>query len=125
MKRPKNVEEYIAGYPIDIQKRLEQFRAMIKKSAPGAQEVISYGMPAYKLNGMLLYFAAHTHHIGLYPMATGIAAFNKELSAFKSSKGTVQFPFEQPVPVKLITRIVKFRVKENQEKVRTKAKMKI
>ena len=81
-------------------------------------------MPAYKLNGMLVYFAAHTNHIGLYPMASGIEAFQKELSAYKSAKGSVQFPNDKPLPTKLITNIIKFRVKENLDKAKAKLKKK-
>jgi uncharacterized protein YdhG (YjbR/CyaY superfamily) len=120
MKKSKDVEEYISGYPAEIQKRLERIRAIVKKTAPMADEVISYGMPAYKLNGMLLYFAAHTSHIGLYPMASGIAAFKNDLSDYKSAKGSVQFPNDKPLPVSLISRILKFRVKENLEKAKAK-----
>jgi uncharacterized protein YdhG (YjbR/CyaY superfamily) len=120
MKKPKNVDEYITGYPEEIQKRLEQIRAIVRKAAPMAIEIISYGMPAYKLNGMLLYFAAHTNHIGLYPMASGIEAFKKELAAYKSAKGSVQFPNSKPLPAKLITSILKLRVKENQERAKSK-----
>ena len=122
MNKPKDFDEYIASYPEDIQEILEQLREAIKKAAPGAEEVISYGMPSYRQNGRLIYFAAHKSHIGLYPMATGIAAFRNRLSAYKWSKGTVQFPFDKPLPLGLITKIVKFRVKENLQKVKTKKK---
>ncbi len=122
MNKPKDFDEYIASYPEDIQEILERLREAIKKAAPGAEEVISYGMPSYRQNGRLIYFAAHKSHIGLYPMATGIAAFRNRLSAYKWSKGTVQFPFDKPLPLGLITKIVKFRVKENLQKVKTKKK---
>jgi uncharacterized protein YdhG (YjbR/CyaY superfamily) len=122
MTKPKNINEYIAGYPKEIQKLLEQARATIKKSAPQANEVISYGMPAFKLNGMIAWFAAHTKHIGFYPGASGIEAFKKELSIYKGAKGSVQFPFDKPIPLKLISEIVKFKVNENL--LRTKARKK-
>jgi len=112
----KNIDAYIAGFPRGTQKLLEQLRATIKKAAPLAEEVISYGMPAFKLNGMLVWFAAHTKHIGFYPRISGIAAFKKELSIYKVAKGSVQFPLDKPLPLGLITKIVKFRVKENLER---------
>lgn len=112
----KNVDEYIARHSKEIKERLKNIRAVIRKAAPDAKETISYGMPAYKLNGMLLFFAAHLNHIGFYPLTTGIKAFKKELAGFKMSKGSVQFPFERPLPLGLIARVVKFRVKENLEK---------
>lgn len=116
MKKATNIDEYIAGYPEEIQKILEQLRATIKKTAPKAEEVISYGLPAFKLNGMLVWFAAHSKHIGFYPRASGIEAFKKELSNYKSAKGSVQFPIDKGLPLALIKKIVKFRVKENEQK---------
>jgi len=118
MNRPKSIEEYIASFPKDVQQILEEVRAIIKKAAPGATELISYNMPAFKLNRILVYYGAHTNHIGLYPTASGIEAFKKEISAYKWAKGSVQFPFDKPMPVDLITRIVKFRVVENLQKGR-------
>ena len=122
MKKPKNVDEYIAGYPEDVQKYLDQVRGAIKKAAPKAEEVISYGIAAYKLNGMLVWFAAHTKHLGFYPRVSGITTFQKELSIYKGAKGSVQFPYEKPMPLGLISKIVKYRVKENQERTKTKKK---
>lgn len=120
------VEEYIASFPEHTRELLQQIRAVIKKAAPGAEEVISYKMPAYRLNGMLVYFAGYKNHIGFYPTGSGIAAFQKELSAYKGAKGSVQFPLDKKLPVALIAKIVKFRVKENKEKeVITKTKKKI
>ncbi len=119
-----NVDEYIASQPANVQSRLKQIRQAVKKAAPAADEVLSYGMPAYKYNGMLLYFAAHTHHIGFYPFTTAIAAFAKELSKYHTSKGTVQFPNDQPIPLPLISKLVKFRIKENEEKAALKKKTK-
>ena len=124
MQKPVDTDAYIAGYPKETQKNLKQLRATIKKAAPQAEEVISYGMPAYKWNGMLVYFAAYEKHIGFYPGSSGIAAFKKELASYKTSKGTVQFPVDEPVPLPLVARIVKFRLKENQEKTLLKKKKK-
>jgi uncharacterized protein YdhG (YjbR/CyaY superfamily) len=118
--KPNNVDQYIAGFPEEIQKLLVQMRGAVKKAAPKAEEVISYGMPAYKLNGMLVWFAAHTNHIGLYPRGSGIEEFKNELANYKVSKGTVQFPLNKPLPVALITQIVKFRVAENLSRVKKK-----
>src|SRR5665647_590449 len=120
MTKPTNVDEYISGFPKDIQKILEQLRVTITVAAPQATEVISYGMPAFKMNGMLAWFAAHTNHIGFYPGASGINAFQKELSIYKWAKGSVQFPFDKPLPLKLITKIIKFRVNENLHKANMK-----
>jgi len=120
MNKPLNVDEYIAGFPLPVQKRLNTLRDAVIKTAPDAQEVISYGMPAYKQNGMLLYFAAHKNHIGLYPMGSGIEAFKEEITEYKSAKGSVQFPMDKPLPLALIKRIVKFRVEKNKEKLKSK-----
>lgn len=114
--KAENVDKYIADFPSDVQKLLEQMRSAIKNAAPQADETISYAIPTYKLNGMLVYFAGYANHIGFYPGAAGIAAFADELSDYKTSKGTVQFPIDQPLPLKLVTKIVKFRVKQNLEK---------
>ena len=122
MKKASNINQYIASFPKGVQKLLEQVRMTIRKAAPQAEEVISYGMPAFKLNGMLVWFAAHTNHIGLYPKATGIEAFKKELSRYKWAKGSVQFPLDKPLPLGLITKIVKFRVKENLQRAKNRVK---
>lgn len=95
---------------------LEQVRSAIRKAAPQAEETIAYGMPAYRLNGPLVYFAAFKHHLGFYATPTGHEAFAKELANYKQGKGSVQFPLDEPIPIDLITKIVKFRVKENLEK---------
>jgi uncharacterized protein YdhG (YjbR/CyaY superfamily) len=116
MANPNNINEYIAGFPKNIQEILEKLRTTIKKAAPEAEEVISYGMPAFKLNGLLVFFAAHKNHIGFYPTPSGIEAFKKELAAYEGVKGSVQFPIEKPLPLGLITKIVKFRAKGNLEK---------
>ena len=122
MAKPTNIDEYIKSFPKDIQTLLEQFRLTVKKNAPQATEVISYGIPAFKLNGMLVWFAAHTAHIGFYPRVSAIEAFKKELSIYKGAKGSVQFPFDKPLPLGLIKKIVKFRVQENLLRVKTKKK---
>ena len=119
-----NVDNYIAGFSEETQKLLKEIRATIKKAAPDAEEVISYQMPAYKQNGILVYFAGYKNHIGFYPTASGIANFKEEFSVFKSSKGAVQFPVDKPLPLKLITTIVAFRVKENAEKAERKMQKK-
>jgi uncharacterized protein YdhG (YjbR/CyaY superfamily) len=113
MKKPKDIDEYISSSPLEIQAILEQLRATIKKAAPLAEEVISYGMPAFKLNGMLVWFAGHSKHIGLYPRVSAMEAIQKELSNYKRAKGSVQFPLDKPLPLGLVSKIVKFRVKEN------------
>ena len=120
--KPNDIDEYIANCPPDVHEMLQQVRDTIKKAAPGATEVISYRMPAFKLNGILVWFAAHSKHIGFYPKASGIENFKKELSIYKNAKGSVQFPFSQPMPLSLITKIVKFRVKEDMEKTGLKPK---
>jgi uncharacterized protein YdhG (YjbR/CyaY superfamily) len=124
MNKPKDIDEYIVSFPDNIQKILQQLRTTIKKAAPDAEEVISYGIPAYRQNGILVYFAVYKSHIGFYPKPTGIEAFKKELAAYKWSKGSVQFPLDKPLPLGLITEIVKFRVKENSQKAKKKLKRK-
>lgn len=121
-EKPPDVDCYISDFPDEIQVMLERLRQTIRKAAPQADEVISYGMPAYKMNGMLVWFAAHSKHIGFYPGASGIEAFKKELSAYKGAKGSVQFPLDKPLPLGLVTEIVKFRVMENLQKLKTKKK---
>jgi uncharacterized protein YdhG (YjbR/CyaY superfamily) len=116
--KPATIDEYMAGFPKDVQAVLEQVRTTIRKAAPGAQETIAYGMPAYRLSGPLVYFAAFKNHIGFYATPTGHEAFAKELSKYKQGKGSVQFPLNQPMPLELITRIVKFRVGENTSKAK-------
>jgi len=124
MAKAKNVNEYIAGFPKDIRGILEKLRTTIKKAAPGAEELINYGVPAFRLNGNLVFFAAHKNHIGFYPAPSGIEAYKKELAAYEGAKGSVQFPIEKPLPFGLITKIVRFRVKENLEKATAKVKKK-
>jgi uncharacterized protein YdhG (YjbR/CyaY superfamily) len=117
-----NVDEFIAAYPPSVQKMLKQLRAAIKKAAPEAEESISYMMPAYKLHGPLVYFGAYEKHIGFYPTGTGVAAFQKEIASYKSSKGAIQFPLDEPLPLTLVEKIVKFKVKENMMKAEIKKK---
>jgi uncharacterized protein YdhG (YjbR/CyaY superfamily) len=111
-----NVDEYIAGFPVKIQKKLQEMRATIKAAAPEAQEKISYQMPAYALKGVLVYFAAQKHHIGFYPTSSGIEKFKAEFAEYVWSKGAVQFPYDRPLPLELVKKIVKFRVEENLKK---------
>jgi len=122
MMTPKvnTINEYIALFPKDVQKLLEEIRQTIKKAAPKAEEVISYSMPAFKQNGVLVYFAGYKNHIGFYPTSSGIKNFQKEISSYKNSKGAVQFPLDKKLPLALITKIVKFRVKEDAEKAKLK-----
>lgn len=120
--KPNDINEYIASFPKNVQKLLEQIRSIIQKAAPEATEAISYAMPTFKLNGILVHFAAFQNHIGFYALPSGNEAFQKELSAYKTGKGSIQFPINEPLPEALITKIVKFRVQENLEKVLTKKK---
>jgi uncharacterized protein YdhG (YjbR/CyaY superfamily) len=118
----ESIDEYILQFPSEVQEILEKLRRVIKESAPDAKEKISYQMPAFVLNGNLVYFAAYKKHIGFYPTPSGINAFKNELSEYKGGKGTVQFPIEKPLPYELISRIVKFRAAENKKKAEDKLK---
>lgn len=120
--KPKSVDEYIAAFPKKTQALLKQMRSTIKKTVPTAEEVISYNMPGYKLHGMLVYFAGYENHIGFYATPTGNSEFEKELSVYKTGKGSVQFPVDKPLPITLITKIVNYRVKQNQIKALSKKK---
>jgi len=113
MEKYKSVQQYLSTLPEDIQFKVEELRETIKKAAPGASEVISYNMPAYKMNKVLVYFAVYKNHIGFYPTSSGIAAFQKEIGGFKSSKGAVQFPINEKLPLELIVKIVLFRLAED------------
>ena len=115
----KTIDEYIQTFSPPVRKLLEKLRQTIRESAPEAEEVISYQMPAFKYNGMLVYFAAWKNHIGFYP-AGALKAFDKELSVYEVSKGTIRFPINKPLPLGLISKIVKFRVKQNEEKISLK-----
>lgn len=110
---PRNIDDYIERFPVKVQKLLQKIRKTIQKAAPEATEVISYQMPAFKQKRVLVYFAAYKNHIALYPAPRGAREFKKELEQYEGGKGTVQFPLDHPVPYDLITRIVKYKVKEN------------
>ncbi|NOU18089.1 MAG: hypothetical protein HOO91_11095 [Bacteroidales bacterium] len=118
------IDIYISGFPKEVQILLEQVRTTIRQIAPDAEETIKYAIPTFVLNGNLVHFAAFKNHIGFYPVPSGIEAFKKELSIYKQGKGSVQFPLDQPIPVELIAKIVKFRVAENQRKVNLKTSKK-
>jgi uncharacterized protein YdhG (YjbR/CyaY superfamily) len=118
--KAENIDEYIAAFPKDIQKKLKEIRMTIKKAAPQAEEKISYAIPTFALHGNLVHFAAFKNHIGFYPAPRAIDAFKKELLGYEGGKGTIQFPLDKPLPLPLITKIVKFRVKENVEKAKMK-----
>jgi uncharacterized protein YdhG (YjbR/CyaY superfamily) len=130
--KPKNIDEYIAGFPADIQDKLQKIRMTIRKAAPQAQEKISYQIPAFAQCGNLVYFGAFKTHISFFPTSSATREFKEELSSYATSKGTVQFPMDKSIPLGLISRIVKFRLKENlakaeaakrKRKVKKKAKL--
>ena len=123
-RTPGTIDEYIAGFPVPVQESLEKMRKTIRKAAPNAEETISYQMPAFTLEGSLVYFAAFKNHIGLYPRPTAIKKFKRELSPYEGAKGTVRFPLDKPIPLALISKIVKFRVKENLARAAAKQKKK-
>lgn len=114
MKKPVNVDEYIAGFPDDIKEKLELLRQLIRSTAPESEEMMSYGMPAYKLNGNGVWYGAFSNHIGFYPKVTGTDALKKELLNFKGTKGSVHFPLNRPLPVELITEMIRVRFSENK-----------
>ncbi len=114
--KPKTIDAYISAWPVNVQELLEQVRTTIRENAPTASETISYGIPTFTLNGNLVHFAAFKNHIGFYPGPSGIEAFPNQLSKYVRAKGSVQFPYDKPLPLGLISRIVKFRVKENKAK---------
>lgn len=118
----KTVEEYIAAFPDDIQEILQGLRNTIRQVAPGAEEVISYNMPGFRQDGMLVWYAANKEHIGFYPTGSPIVAFKEELKKYKTSKGAIQFPIGKPIPKTLVKNIVKFRVSENTAKAKAKKK---
>lgn len=119
-----SIDEYIATFPKDIQEVLEKLRATIRKAAPNAEETINYQIPTFTLKGNLVHFAAFQKHIGFYPTPTGMEKFKKELSIYEGAKGSVKFPLDKPIPYDLISKIVKFRIKENLERAETKGKKK-
>ena len=123
-RTPQTIDEYIAGFPPEIQVILEKVRTTIRKAAPGAEETIKYQMPTFTLKGNLVHFAAFKKHIGFYPVPTGIEKFKKELAVYEGGKGSIRFPLDQPIPYGLISRIVKFRVQENVARAQAKGKKK-
>jgi len=116
MKEYTDINAFIADFPDEVQKILEQIRATIQQAAPDAKEAIKYGMPTFVLNGNLVHFSAYKNHIGFYPAPSGIDAFIDELAQYRTGKGTIQFPIDKPIPFDLITKVVKFRVDENLKK---------
>ena len=120
----KTIDEYIAEFPKDVQAHLKKIRTTIKKAAPKAQEKISYRIPTFFQDGNLVFFAAFKNHISVYPAPRGAPEFKQELSAYEGGKGTAQFPLGKPIPYGLITRIVKFRLKENLARAAAKKKQK-
>lgn len=119
---PRNIDEYIAGFPKEVQEILEKVRATIRKAAPDAEEAIKYQIPTFTLNGNLVHFAAFKKHIGLYPAPRALEEFKDELSGYKGAKGSVQFPLDQPIPFDLISRIVEYRVKVSLEEQKPKGR---
>ena len=124
--KPVSIDEYISGFADPIQKALEEVRAAVRNAVPDAEETISYAIPCFKIDGKyLIYFAGYKNHIGIYPVPTANEAFEKDFSAYKTSgKGALQLPLDEPMPLNLITKIVKFRVNENLEKADQKKPVK-
>jgi len=120
----QSIDEYIAAFPKETQKILKEIRATIKAAAPNAEEKISYQMPTFFLNGNLIHFAAFKNHIGIYPTPSGTEAFKDEISKYQGAKGSIRLPIDEPMPLKLISRIVEFRVAENLQKAKLKGKSK-
>jgi uncharacterized protein YdhG (YjbR/CyaY superfamily) len=123
-KGVNSIDEYIAGFPEDVQKLLQEVRRTIRAAAPDAEERISYQMPAFYQNGILVWFGGHTRHIGFYPTGEGVEAFKDELSAYKLTKGAVQFPLDKPLPHALITKIVKYRLEKTRKQAGSKSSKK-
>jgi uncharacterized protein YdhG (YjbR/CyaY superfamily) len=119
---PKDIDEYIEGFPDDVREILEKIRMTIRKAAPDAEEAIKYQIPTFTLKGNLVHFAAFKNHIGFYPTPTGIEAFKDELSVYESGKGSVKLPLDKPIPFDLIRRVVELRVKENLERAAAKGR---
>ena len=118
---PKDMDEYIASFPEDVQERLRKVRATIREAAPEAQETIKYGMPTFTLKGNLVSFAVYKQHIGVYPVPAGNDAFGREIAVYKAEKSTARFPLDQPIPYELIRELVRYRVNENLERAAVKA----
>jgi uncharacterized protein YdhG (YjbR/CyaY superfamily) len=121
-KAPASIDDYIGGFPPDVQSILERIRATVRQAAPEAKETISYAIPCFNLNGALVYFAAFRHHVGFYPPVKGDAGLEKAVSKYAGEKGNLRFPLDQPIPYALIARIVRLRVKQNQLKAAAKGK---
>jgi uncharacterized protein YdhG (YjbR/CyaY superfamily) len=117
----KTIDEYHSFFPKNVQVLLEDLRNTIKQAAPKAVEVISYNMPAFKLNGVLVYYAGYKGHVGFYPTGSPIKVFKDELTKYKTSKGAIQFPLDKPIPKTLVKNIVKYRISEDTEKAKAKA----
>ncbi|RYG04369.1 MAG: hypothetical protein EOO02_06300 [Chitinophagaceae bacterium] len=115
-----DIDAYIAGFPSEVQLKLQELRATIAKAAPMATEAIKYAMPTFVQDGNLVHFAGYKNHIGFYPAPAGIANFEKELKPYVTSKGAIQFPMDQKIPLSLVTKIVKFRIKDNQDQIAAK-----
>ena len=124
MEKPTTIDEYIANFPADVQEIMQKVRETVKTAVPQSTEAISYGMPTFKLEGNLVHFGGAKNHLGFYPAPSGITAFAAELASYQSSKGAVQFPYEQPIPYELISKITQFRAAENLEKAAAKKKKK-
>ena len=118
-----NIDKYIAGFPPEIQKLLKQMRLTVAKAAPAVEEAIRYAIPTFILHGNLVHFAAFKNHIGFYPAPSGIEAFKKEVAEYEAGKGSLQFPLDKPLPLGLVTKIVKYRVAQNLEKSKSKKKV--
>jgi uncharacterized protein YdhG (YjbR/CyaY superfamily) len=114
----ENIDEYIAGFPAGIRAILEQVRVTVKEAAPDATEAISYGMPTFILNGNRVYFGAFKKHLGFFPTPAGVESFEKELSAYKTGRGSIQFPYAQPMPLALIKKIVKFQMQRQKSPIK-------
>ncbi|MEO8674100.1 MAG: DUF1801 domain-containing protein [Casimicrobiaceae bacterium] len=117
---PASIDEYIAAFPADVRKRLRSIRRTIRKAAPGAEERISYRIPAFTFGGNLIYFAAYQNHIGVYPGAAAIAAMKADLTGYRTAKGTVQLPLDQPLPLPLIDKLVQFKIEHNSRRAKGK-----
>jgi uncharacterized protein YdhG (YjbR/CyaY superfamily) len=123
-KSPTTIDEYIAGYPANVQEILQKVRATVRQALPDAQEAIKYGMPTYVQNGNVLSFGAYKKHIGVYPTPGGTEKFQQEIAPYKAAKSTVQFPLDQPIPYPLLSQLAKFRLKEHSEYAAARAKKK-
>ncbi len=121
---PTTIDEYIANFPPDVQEILQKVRATIREAAPSAEETIKYQLPAFTLKGNLVYFGGFKKHVGFYPVPTGIEAYAEDLAPYKTGKGSIQFPYDKPIPYDLITKVVKFRIEENLRNAEAKKKKK-